>query len=122
MFGWNSQRRRLVSSFSTFLSDELRRNFYQPVFVNGSLVTDKEAPNDIDVALDLTHTTGTQQFLGFQYMLAERNRIREQYHVDFWINLPGQNDFSDFFCYVGVKTARFKSLSANHRKGILRIM
>ena len=41
--------------------------------------------------------------------------------LTFWVNLPGANDFSDFFQYLGVKTARYKGLDAMHRKGILRI-
>ena len=41
--------------------------------------------------------------------------------VDFWINLPDENDFSDFFQYLGVKTARYKGLDSAYRKGILRL-
>lgn len=37
------------------------------------------------------------------------------------INLPGENDFSDFFQYLGVKTARYKGLDSAYRKGILRL-
>lgn len=40
----------------------------------------------------------------------------------FWLNLPGMNNFLDFFGYVGNKTARFKGLDPSHLKGILRVV
>lgn len=54
-------------------------------------------------------------------MEKERKRFREQYDVDFWVNLPGQNNFADSFQYVGIKSAKFRGLAHTDRKGILRI-
>ncbi len=44
-----------------------------------------------------------------------------EYRVDFWVNLPGISDFSEFFQYIGVKTAKFKGLKPTYQKGILRL-
>lgn len=49
-------------------------------------------------------------------------RPSERYSVDFWINLPGANDFSMFFQYVGAKVSSSKGLSPTYRKGILRVL
>lgn len=75
----------------------------------------------MDVVLDMRHAVDDRQFLAFKIMAAERDRFRRVYSVDFWINLPGENDFSDFFQYLGVKTARYKGLDSAYRKGILRL-
>jgi hypothetical protein len=51
----------------------------------------------------------------------ERSQIKTDYRVDFCPNLPGNNDFSSYFQYVGEKTATIKGLKATDRKGVLRI-
>ena len=121
MFGWNPHRRDLVRRLSRFLAREIRHRFSEPVYVDGSFVTDKETPDDVDVVLDMRCAADDRQFLAFKIMTAERDRFRRVYSVDFWINLPDENDFSDFFQYLGVKTARYKGLDSAYRKGILRL-
>ena len=120
-FGWNPHRQTLVRRFCDFLAHEIRPAFSEPVYVNGSFVTDKEAPEDVDVVLDLRQAAETRQLSGIKFMARERERLHTQYGVDFWVNLSGTNDFTDFFRYLGTKTARYKGLDARHRKGILRI-
>ena len=95
--------------------------FDHPVYADGSFVTDKERPEDIDVALDLLAATDADKWRGVEFMF-ERGRIRSRYGVDFWVNLPGGNDFSAFFQYAGHKMAKFKGLDHHHRKGILRLV
>lgn len=121
-FGWNTHRQRLVRSFGNFLAREIRSGeFLEPLYVNGSFVTDKDEPEDVDVVLDLRAASDDRKWRGLDLMQKERNRFREQYDVDFWVNLPGPNNFANFFQYVGVKSAKFKGLAHTDRKGILRI-
>ena len=119
-FGWNEHRQGLLLSFEAFLRNEVRAVFDHPVYADGSFVTDKEHPEDIDVALDLLAATDADKWRGVEFM-SERCRIRSRYGVDFWVNLPGGNDFSAFFQYAGHKMAKFKGLDHHHRKGILRL-
>lgn len=91
------------------------------MYVDGSFVTDKKVPEDVDVVLDMTRATREGRLSALNFMVAEQGRLRQDYSVHFWINLPGDNDFSDFFQYLGVKTARHKGLDPSHRKGILRL-
>ncbi len=55
-------------------------------------------------------------------MQNHQNRLMSQYSVHFWINLPGRNDFSEFFQYIGLKNAHLKGLNPNDHKGILRLL
>lgn len=121
-FGWNLHRQRLLRSFGDFLVHEIRNaGFPEPLYVNGSFVTDKDKPEDVDVVLDLRSASEDRKWRGLILMEKERKRFREQYDVDFWVNLPGQNNLADFFQYVGIKSAKFKGLAHTDRKGILRI-
>jgi hypothetical protein len=52
-FGWTSQRRELLAGLKAAL-EPLREAGCRQVFVNGSFVTDKEEPGDINIAWDPT--------------------------------------------------------------------
>lgn len=121
-FTWNSHRQILFNRFRDFLSGELLPRFLDPVFFDGSFVTDKEAPDDTDIVLDLCHAPDARKLQGLEYMCNHRDRIMDDYRVHFWVNLPGHNDFVEFFQYVGTKTGYTKGLQPNHHKGILRIL
>ncbi len=120
-FAWNPHRGNLYEKFLNFFWKEIRPHFPDPIYFDGSFVTDKEHPDDTDVVLDLTAAPNDRKWLGLQYLQQHQERIMDEYRVHFWVNLPGQNDFSSFFQYVGVKTARTKGLNPRHLKGILRV-
>ncbi len=120
--GWNGHRQGLVEKLRVFLNEEIRPSFPDPVEVDGSFVTDKEEPEDVDVVLDLQAASDERQFRGWLLLRDRRSTFREMYSVDFWINLPGGNSFSMFFQYVGAKASSSKGLSPKYRKGILRVL
>ena len=120
-FAWNDHRERLMGSFVRFLKSEICNVFDCPVCADGSFVTDKERPNDIDVVLELLEAEDAQKWQGFMLMVEHQDRIRHEYGVDFWAKVSHGNDFSAFFQYAGLKTAKFKGLDPTHPKGILRI-
>lgn len=119
---WNLHRIELFSKFKDCLKNEIEPRFPNPVFFDGSYVTSKEYPEDIDIVLDLRQSPRPQQLAGLIYMQESQAFLMDQYNVHFWINLGGSNDFSAFFQYVGVKTATLKGLTPSHLKGILRLI
>jgi hypothetical protein len=121
-FTWNQHRKMLFHQFHNFLSVELLPCFPDPVFFDGSFVTDKETPSDTDVVLDLCHAPDARKWQGLQYMATHQDRIMDYYGVHFWVNLPASSDFVSFFQYVGTKTACSRGLEPKHQKGILRIL
>ena len=124
-FGWNEHRQELIRRFTCFLSNEICGVFDCPVYADGSFVTDKKCPNDIDVVLELQGASDGERWRGLVFMQEHQERIRGQYRVDFWINFRDANlhtnDFVAFFQYVEPKAAKFKGLESRHSKGILRI-
>ena len=122
IFAWNSHRKGLLKDFEACWTGEIRANFSEPLYFNGSFVTDKEQPDDIDVVLDLCQASDATKWQGLVFMQQHQTRLESQYRVHCWINLPGTKDFSGFFQYVGIKTAKFKGLDPKFHKGILRLV
>ena len=122
-FSVNNRRQKLFQYLISCLKIEIRPSFHEPIYVDGSFVTDKDEPDDVDVALDLQSSSEERQLRGLKFMIENQRRLLKEYRVHFWINFPGDgdNDFSAFFQYIGAKTARFKGLNPRHLKGILRI-
>ncbi len=116
-------RLMLVSKFEEFL-DNVVRPFASgwPLIVDGSFVTDKTYPNDIDFSLDLRECEDPE-ILGkaFISIWNKHKENKEKYLVDGYPTLLGNSNFEDFFSYVGQKTGTIKGLSVKDRKGILRI-
>ena len=123
-FGANAYRRRLCQNLVTCLEQEIRPLFTHPIFVDGSFVTDKDEPEDIDIVLDLKEASDEEKGRGLTFMSRKQFLLLNKYKIHFWINIdgPGFSDFSVFFQYIGIKTARTKSLNPKHMKGILRII
>lgn len=120
-FAWNTHRTGLYGKLQTFMTSELRQRFPDPVYCNGSFVTDKDLPEDTDIVLDLRLAPVARQLAGVLFMANEQPRLMAQYAVHFWIDLPGANCFSLYFQYTGIKTAQIKGLDPHHLKGILRL-
>ena len=122
-FAANAHRRQLFQNLVICLEREIRPLFLHPIFVDGSFVTDKDEPEDIDIVLDLKETSDEQKLRGLMFMKEKQRRFLHEYHLHFWINFdtPESSDISVFFQYIGIKTARTKGLDPRHMKGILRI-
>lgn len=105
------------------MTTEIRPAFPDPIIFDGSFVTDKDTPDDIDVVLDLCHAPDTRKLQGLIFMVTNRARFKSIYRVHFFVNLPGigQSDFTAYFQYLGVKTAKFKGLDPKDLKGVLRL-
>ena len=116
-------RLMLVEKFEKFLNDIVRPIAPGwPLVIDGSFVTDKELPNDIDFALDLTDCSDPVVLGGaFFAILRGNSQNKVTYSVDWYVNFPGANDFQDFFGYVGQKTGAIKKLDCRERKGTLRV-
>lgn len=119
-FVWNDHRRELFDKFELFATTQLRPMFPEPIFLDGSFVTDKLRPSDTDVVLDCSASSDGQMWRALQ-LFKKRHVYREVFSVDFWIDLPGENNFVTYFQYTGVKTAKLKGLHPTAAKGILRI-
>ena len=88
--------------------------------LDGSYVTDKAIPGDVDLILDVRNEAQNQQGLAVLFFINNHERLKLD-NVDWWPTLPAQNDFVSFFQYVGQKTAASKQLQPTDLKGILKV-
>lgn len=120
----NAERRlMLVEKFENFLNEVIRPIAAGwPLVIDGSFATDKPFPNDIDFALDLRECKNMEVIgKAVVSIISNHEKNRLVYLVDGYPNLPGNNNFEEFFGYVGQKTGSLKNLSSTERKGTLRI-
>lgn len=121
-FCWNIQRRKLFDRLRDFLTQIWAPLGIQaPLWVDGSFTRRKEVPEDIDVVADVSHLD-TQAVAPVIYLFFERERLKNEYQVDFWVKHPLlPNDLTQFFCYAGTKAAAELGIDSKQIKGILRI-
>lgn len=93
------------------------------LLIDGSFVTDKHIPSDVEVLFDVTSITDEQLlYRAYRFFFDHHNQLKTNYMVDWYANLPGApNDFSLFFQYVGEKTAQIKGISPKDLKGLLKV-
>lgn len=121
-FCTNDHRRRIWDGLLNFI--ELMK-FYgidrDYIILDGSFVTDKSIPSDIELVFPVDITDGHYAALCMQFFSYYHNIVKTHLLVDFYPNLSGGNDFSAFFQYIGGKTGMIKGLNPKDLKGILRV-
>lgn len=92
------------------------------ILIDGSYVTDKPLPGDVDVIVDISGCMEADQLRWFEAWNDHHEHVKDAYLVDFYPFVVGQgNDFSAFFQYVRIEEALRRGISPNIRKGILRV-
>lgn len=91
------------------------------IILDGSFVTDKTIPSDIELVFPVDLTDGSYALLCMQFFSAFHGIVKNELLVDFYPNLPGSNDFCAFFQYIGGKTGMAKGLDPKSLKGVLRV-
>ena len=92
------------------------------IYVDGSYVTDKPVPGDVDVVVDVSgcDTEGQQHWL--QEWAANHDQVKAVHHVDFYPVVCGPgHDFVAFFQYVRAEEALRRGIGLDVRKGILQV-
>ncbi|GAA0805780.1 DUF6932 family protein [Cupriavidus gilardii] len=94
-----------------------------PVLVfGGSFFSDKASPQDVEMTAVFDQTYGDAcLWQAMQTFWGKHDMWKDQYRADYYPSLPGGSDFSQFFQYVGEKTAQAKGLSEKDYRGVLRI-
>jgi hypothetical protein len=92
------------------------------ILIDGSFVTDKPLPSDVDIVIDVTTCDAAGQQTWMDAWAANADNIKAQHGVDFYPFVIGNgNDFSAFFQYVRVDEALRRGIPPTVRKGILRV-
>jgi hypothetical protein len=93
------------------------------LFVDGSFVTDKALPADVDVIVDITDCAEPDYHLWADRWSEGLLYAKENFGVDFYPFAAGHgNDFVALFQYVRVDDALKRGVPVTTRKGILRVL
>jgi hypothetical protein len=93
------------------------------ILIDGSYVTDKALPSDVDVVVDITGCS-IEDFRRWAIAHGTAHAIvKEQFRVDFYPYAIGVgNDFSTYFQYVRIDDALRRGIEPETRKGILKVL
>lgn len=126
IFAYNLRRELLFNALMRALQLMRQANLTGDVLIDGSFVTDKAYPDDVDVILDARGQSPNAQGLALLFYINRTNELSKM-GVHWFANLAGESgiskyNFNDFFHYVGAKTAATKQLQPQDKKGTLRLM
>lgn len=124
MFATNDARRALIGGAKSFSQLRLAPLHPSGLFLAGSTFSDKPHPPDIEATIKVDPAAlAPEQILLVMQLQAQHFEIKEHTKVDFYVTLdyPGQNDFSQFFQYVGEKTAAMKGLHEKDKRGLVEV-
>ena len=120
---WNDERRRLTALLQEFIAVELAPRFtvLPPVVLDGSYVSEKASPSNINLVLELSNLPDAAQWHG-QMLFQGRAELFRTYKIEMLPGLKGlQQDFVEILQTVRPQTAFEKGLHHGHRKGVLRL-
>jgi hypothetical protein len=122
LLSWNDRRRQLTRLLQEFIDNELSLRFREipPLVLDGSYVTKKEEPKDINLILELQELPDQQKMDAFD--LCQRcPDIFERYQIDMKTALEPNESLVVFFSKLRVREAIAMNLFYDHRKGLLRL-
>ena len=119
----NDARQIVWQAFQGFLQWAAAKPGPADLLIDGSFVTDKAVPSDIDVAVDVTNCPANGQGEWLLAFHQEHAQIKQQFRTDFYpfSNLWG-NNFGAFFQYVRMDEALARGAPSDAHKGILRLI
>lgn len=115
-------RRALWADLRGFLNWASAQPQPASIYFDGSFTSDKAAPLDVDVVFDLEGCDKAAQAHWWMTFATQRDVIKRDYRVDFWVYLPGlPNDLRAFFEYVRLEEAILRGMGPGDLKGLLRV-
>jgi len=119
----NQARSAVWHGFEGFLAWVLAKPGPVSILLDGSFVTDKSVPGDIDVAVDISNCSIAHQNEWIIAYHRDHAQVKQRFGTDFYIVIRGAgHDFSAFFQYVRVDDALARGAPNGTRKGILRLI
>jgi hypothetical protein len=122
----NPRRAALFQKLEQFIAVAETFALFKAVFIDGSFVTDKDAPGDIDAVLELPRTD-LAKVLAHPKRLAllDSAAVKATYEVHLFMQptppVPPQLDMAAFFQRLKPEEAIVRKLPLDSKRGILRV-
>lgn len=116
-FQGTDQRCRLMERLEVFIHECRTTGFVRSIILDGSFVTDVDAPNDIDLLLVLSETHDfNAELRPFEYNVVSKRSIRRRFDFDAAVFDPQDTELAkaiDFFAQIRGQPHK--------RKGLLQV-
>lgn len=119
---FNDRRATLVRGLEQVLGWLCDMPRIESLIVDGSFVTDKEHPSDIDAVAMIGNLSDQHQQEWVRAWQPMHSELKAHFHVDLYPTIQGLgNDFSVFFQYLRPEEALERGAPLGTLKGLLRI-
>lgn len=119
---YNEHRSVIWTGLQGFLTWAMALPEPDAILIDGSYVTDKALPSDVDVVVDTTSCSEQEQQDWIDAWATHHVYVKAEFKVDFYPFVTGVgSDFSAFFQYVRIEEALRRGISPAVCKGILRV-
>ena len=120
--GFNAHRGELISGLERTIEWVRAASPIEGLIVDGSFVTDKAYPGDIDAVAMIGNLTERNQREWVRRWQPEHQRLKAENRVDLYPTVVGiGNDFSAYFQYMRPEEALDRGAPLGVRKGLVRI-
>jgi predicted nucleotidyltransferase len=123
---YNDRRREIWSGWEVIKERLVVIPEVEVVYIDGSFISDKPEPSDIDVAVEFFNIESYYKVRDrHQDLFWKRERVKDQYKVDIqqgFIHCP-KEEFNaiEWFQVLSRKEAALRRVPLNTRKGILKV-
>jgi len=114
-FRRSDRRLKLFAELEKFLAEIIKTNWVKEIIIDGSFVTEKEEPNDLDIILALHKSTANIETPFWIENTLDRTRLAKKYKFDVMVVLDQSRKYQvnlDFFQQVR---------QSDLRKGVVRL-
>ena len=121
---WKTDRRiKLTAKLKLFVQEARNSGMVAALIVDGSYVTGKASPEDIDIVVALRPSVDLAQLAGsFVEMLKDRRRMHREFRVDARAIPDGSDKYHELInFYSKVRLDDPEQVTSRTRKGLLRI-
>lgn len=120
--GFNAHRQQLIEGLRGVIGWMERMPPAESLIIDGSFVTDKDLPGDIDAVAMISNLTERNQRQWVRNWQPERVQLKQQYGVDLFPTVIGRgNNFASYFQYIRPDEALDRGAPLGVLKGILRM-
>lgn len=116
-FRATDRRSQLWKRFVDFMAEAKSCDFLEAVLVDGSFVTAKPAPNDIDIVVVLSaHHDLTADLQPSDYNILSKHRVHRRFGFDLLVARAGSEEYRRYVAFF-----QQVRLDPGRKKGILRL-
>jgi hypothetical protein len=121
-FQRSDRRIKLVARLRAYLDDARGSGLVAAVIVDGSFVTAKDEPEDIDLLIILKPDISWDSLRPFEYNAVSKRMVKQTFHFDALVHAEGgarYREALDFF--MRVNPDKHAGFTSRTRKGVVRV-